>query len=302
MTWRDSVRENFPEARFDEPLSRYTTFRIGGPADCFVTPSNAQELARLIGLARGAGVPFFLIGRGSNLLVLDGGVRGIVARLCGDFEKIFFLDSGRVRAGAAVRLPQFVLQCAERGLGGAEPLVGVPGTIGGALAMNAGTREREIGELTTEVSVLDEKDLQPRILKRSEIDFSYRSSSLAGRIIIDGEFQLRAGSKADIIERVQGHQQRRLQTQPVHTFNVGSVFKNPSGHYVAKLIEAAGLKGVARGGARISKVHANFIENTDKATAADVLCLIDLARGEVKRRSGIELELEVKVIGEGIKS
>lgn len=297
--WRDELRRALPEARRDEPLARYTTFKIGGPADAFFEPRSVDELALAAGIARRGGAPVTVIGWGSNLLVRDRGVRGLVLRLRGDFERLEFLPGERVRAGAAARVPQLVLACAERGLCGDEPLVGVPGTVGGALVMNAGTRDGEIGPLVLEIGVFDLDALERKTLSKDRLAFHYRSSSLDGKsVVLDGLLQLKRGDKADIMNRVARYQQRRLQTQPIHTFNVGSTFKNPPGQFVAKLIEEAGLKGFAFGGARVSPMHANFIENFNGATAADVLALVERVRGAIRESRGLELELEMKVIGE----
>lgn len=298
MDWRQRLREVCPGAKFDEPLARYTTFKIGGPADAFVEPRSEAELRSVLEIVGEARVPFTTIGWGSNLLVRDGGVRGIVVRLRGEFERIEFLEGGAVRAGAAVRVPQLVTACAERGLSGDEPLVGVPGTVGGALVMNAGTREGEIGALVREVRALDPGTLETLTLSREACDFRYRRSALENLCVLDGTIQLKPDDKASIMKRVQQHQQRRLQTQPIHTFNVGSTFKNPPGKFVAKLIEDAGLKGAVSGGARVSPMHANFIENFAGAKASDVLALVDKIRGAIRERDGVELELEMKVVGE----
>jgi UDP-N-acetylmuramate dehydrogenase len=296
--WKRDFRKLFPGAKFEEPLKRHTTFRIGGPADAFLSVECVEDLAKLYRFSRRRRVPLFLIGWGSNLLVRDGGVRGIVFKLKGDFDRIQFLGGGRVRAGAAVRLPNLVLRCAERGLAGAESLVGVPGTVGGALVMNAGTRDGEIGDLVRSVDFFDLKTLKPGRLTRSRIRFRYRSSSLSRRFLLSTELELKAGSKVDIIGRVKKYQQIRLKTQPVHSFNVGSIFKNPPGRFVAQLIQEAGLKGRKHGGARVSPKHANFIENDRRATAADVLELVEIVRGAIRERAGVELELEMKVVGE----
>lgn len=298
QAWRRRIKEIFPRARFDEPLSRHTTFRIGGPADCYLEVRSREETAALMRLAREQKLPVLFLGWGSNLLALDGGVRGVVARLRGDFEKVEFLEGCRVRSGAGVRIPSLVSLCAERGLSGHEPLVGVPGTVGGALVMNAGTRELEIGILVREVEVLDEGSLQPKRLSDSGLHFEYRASNLEGRVVLSCVLQLKPGDKVDIIKRVRQYQRKRLQTQPIHTYNVGSTFKNPPGQFVAQLIERAGLKGTACGGARVSPLHANFIENFAKASASDVLELVRRVRAKIKADFGVELELEMKVIGE----
>lgn len=294
--WVKDFKKLFPQGRVREPLAPHTTFRIGGPADFYLEVRRLEDLKRLLEESRSRSLPLFVLGFGSNLLVLDRGVRGVVVRLRGEFESIKFLGGGAVHAGAAVRLPKLSTACAEKGLCGTESLVGVPGTVGGALVMNAGTRDGEIGPLVCEVEVLEEGELVR--LSRPRLEFRYRSSNLADRFVVGATLELKPGDKVDIIKRIRGFQKRRAETQPIHTYNVGSVFKNPPGHFVAKLIEGAGLKGARCGGAKVSELHANFIENDKKASARDVLGLVDKIRAAVRESSGIELELEMKVVGE----
>ncbi|MFI5349634.1 MAG: UDP-N-acetylmuramate dehydrogenase [Elusimicrobiota bacterium] len=296
--WREELRTAVPQARFDEPLSRYTTFKIGGPADAFVDAINTGEVLAVLRIARDFGVPFFTLGWGSNLLVRDRGVRGIVLRLNGEFSSVEFSSGARVRAGAAVRVPQLVVACAEKGLSGLEPIVGVPGTVGGALAMNAGTRDGEIGPRVLEVEAADPTALAVRKLSGSELAFSYREGPLKNLVALSCLLQLKPGVKADIMTVVARYQQKRQQTQPIHTFNVGSTFKNPPGRFAAQMIEQLGLKGHAIGGARVSPLHANFIENFAGAKASDVLALVDLIRERAREIFGVGLELEMKVVGE----
>ncbi|HVA66215.1 MAG TPA: UDP-N-acetylmuramate dehydrogenase [Elusimicrobiota bacterium] len=296
--WREKWRARFPQAKFDEPLSRHTTFHIGGPGDCYLEVGNPDDLRDSAALAAEQELPVFFLGQGSNLLVLDRGIRGVVVRLKGAFDAIETLDHGRVRAGAGARVPKLASFCAQKGLAGLEPLIGVPGTVGGALVMNAGTPDGEIGPWVAEVEIWNAEKRCRRVLPRGELRFGYRSSNLGGRIILGCVLQLNAGDKVDIMKRVRSYQRRRLQTQPIHTYNVGSVFKNPPGRFVARLVEEAGLKGRAVGGARVSPKHANFIENFSGATARDVLELIELIRQKVRETFAVELELEVKVVGE----
>lgn len=290
--WRARLKAAVPGALLDEPLAKRTTFKIGGPADAFVAARTRAELSAALAVAREARVPTFVLGWGSNLLVRDRGVRGLVVALSGDFERVEFLDGGRVRAGAAVRAPNLVVLCAERGLAGLEPLVGVPGTVGGAIAMNAGTRDGEIGPLVEEVETSD------GVLARESLEFRYRGSSLQKTVILSAVLVLKAGVKADIMAVVARNQNRRRQTQPIHTYNVGSTFKNPPGRFAAQMIEELGLKGRAVGGARVSPMHANFIENFAGAKASDVLALVDLIRERARAVFGVDLELEMKVVGE----
>jgi len=295
--WTREFKKVFPHARLLEPMKKHTTWGIGGPADAYLEVRDLEELQAACRFSYGHGVPLFLLGFGSNLLVLDGGIRGIVLRMKGEFDHIERRSDTRLWAGAAVRLPRLVLYCAQRGLAGAEPLVGVPGTVGGALVMNAGTREGEIGELVREVGVMD-LDCRPRLLTGADLRFEYRHSSLEGKILTGAILELKAGDKVDIMARIRRLQERRLRTQPVHSRNVGSVFKNPPGRFAARLIEDVGLKGYQVGGAMVSPRHANFIENVRGASAQDVLELIDIIRSRVRERSGVDLELEVRVVGE----
>ena len=297
-SWTGDLKRLLPEARLDEPLARYTTFRIGGPADAFVEARSRAELETVLRFCREKGVPLMALGFGSNLLVRDKGVRGVVLRLRGEFETLEFLPGDRVRAGAGVRVPQFVTACAERGLTGPEPIVGVPGTVGGALVMNAGTREGEIGPLVESVECFDRETLALKTLPRSALRFDYRRSNLENVVVAHATVLLKPGDKAVIMTRVQQLQQRRLQTQPIHTFNVGSTFKNPAGRFVAQMVEEAGLKGYAIGGARVSPKHANFFENFRDAKASDVLALVEKVRVTIREKFGLELELEMKVVGE----
>jgi UDP-N-acetylmuramate dehydrogenase len=297
-SWKSELEKDIPDAKWDEPMSSHTTFAIGGPADCFVEAKDVSTLKTVYEFAKRNSVPVFHLGFGSNLLVLDGGIRGIVLKLAGEFNKLEKLEGRRVWAGAAVRLPRLVTFCAEHDLAGSEPLIGVPGTVGGALAMNAGTREGEIGPLARELELFDAEHLETVRKPASDFEFRYRSSTLDGRLVLGALLELSVGDKRDIMRRVEDLQRRRARTQPIHTFNVGSVFKNPTGRFVAQLIEECGLKGQAFGGARFSPLHANFIENHDKAKAADVLALVERARSEVRARHGVELELEMKVVGE----
>ena len=296
--WRDDLRKAVPRVRFDEPLARHTTFKIGGPADALVDAENSDEVLAVLRVAREAGVPLFVLGWGSNLLVRDRGVRGVVLRLGGKFDEIEFPGGGRVRCGASVRVPQLVVACAERGLAGLEPIVGVPGTVGGALAMNAGTRDGEIGPHVLEVEAADPESLAVRKIAKPGLRFAYREGPLENLIALSGLLQLKPGVKGDIMAVVVRYQQKRQQTQPIHTFNVGSTFKNPPGRFAAQMIEQLGLKGHAIGGARVSPMHANFIENFAGAKASDVLALVDLIRERARAIFGVGLELEMKVVGE----
>ena len=296
MDWIGELERAGVEPLRNEPLSRHTSFKIGGPADAFVTAMTRAQAAASLRIAKAAGVPVFFLGWGSNLLVRDGGIRGLVLALGGDFERIEFPGPELVRAGAAARVPQLVVSCAENGLTGLEPIVGVPGCVGGALVMNAGTREGEIGPFVEEVETLD-RGGNAGVVARSALAFEYRSSNLGKSLVLSALLRLKRGVKADIMAVVVRQQQKRLQTQPIHTFNVGSTFKNPPGLFAAQMIERSGLKGHVVGGARVSPMHANFIENFAGAKASDVLALVDLISERVRAESGVKLELEMRIVG-----
>lgn len=292
----DELKPLVHRAKADEPLSRHSTFGIGGPADFYVEVETGPQLKALMIWTQKHKLPVFPLGQGSNLLVGDKGIRGVVLRLRGEFEALAF-DGERVMAGAGVALPYLAKQCAEQGLTGAEPLVGIPGTVGGGLMTNAGTPEGDIGSLVESVDVITPEG-EVRTLARKDIAFSYRKSNLAGRFVLRARLKLRRGNKNDIMAGIQKQLNRRAETQPLGTYNCGSVFKNPPGDFAARLVEAAGLKGLRIGGAEISKRHANFIVNVDRATARDVRQLIEKARQAVFEKFGVKLELEVWLAGE----
>jgi UDP-N-acetylmuramate dehydrogenase len=290
------LQENFPGVRPAEPLARHTTWGIGGPADFFVEIGSRNDLAALRRWGHVHGVPLMPIGQGSNLLVGDGGVRGGVVRLRGEFEEVRF-QGDAAHVGAGVLLPRFARQAAERGLTGAEPLCGIPGTLGGGLRTNAGTPEGDLGALVESVDLMDGEG-RVRTVPRAELLFGYRRADLGDGWALSAQLKLRRGDRNDILSSVDKQLARRTERQPLGTKNCGSVFKNPPGDFAARLIEAAGLKGRRIGGARLSPKHANFIENVDNASAADVRQLIALIQNTVRDRFGTALELEVWTVGE----
>ena len=287
--------------RFAEPLSRHTSFRIGGPADAWVDVDTPEELAALFGLARAAGEPVFTLGSGTNVLVSDRGVRGIVVHLGRGFQFTHWRISGdeaAVRAGAAVPFKKLVYDAVERGFEGLEFGEGIPGSLGGGLTMNAGAFGGEIGRV---VERLEGVHAEGRVeeLGRERLAFEYRRLDLpAGWVITAVRLRLRRGDAATIGERVTSARDKRKKNQPLGFPNAGSIFKNPPGAFAGRLLEEAGVKGLARGAAQVSDVHANFIVNRGGATAADVRALIEEMRGRVESRSGVRLEAEVKLVGD----
>jgi UDP-N-acetylmuramate dehydrogenase len=279
-----------------ELMSRHSTFGIGGPADFYVEVKTEAQAKSLMRWTRDRNLPLFPVGQGSNLLVGDKGLRGVVVRLRGELEEAVF-DGEIVTVGAGAAWPSFAKKCAERGLAGAEPMVGVPGTIGGGLMTNAGTPEGDTGSLVESVDVLEPSGETVTVEKKDMV-FRYRHSSLKGRFVLRARLKLRRENGNDIMARLQKQLDRRAKTQPLGTYNVGSIFKNPPGDHAARLVEAAGLKGLREGGAQVSPRHANFIVNADHATAADVRRLIDRIRREVAEKFNVQLELEVMPVGE----
>jgi len=283
-------------ARADEPLARHTSFRIGGPADVLVTPDTADELAAVVRTAAATGVPLTVLGGGSNMLVGDGGIRGIVVKLGRGFRRTTW-DGSCVEAGAAVQLGRLARDAAARGLAGLEYAEGIPGTVGGALFMNAGAYGGEVSDAVDTVEGVDAGGLVRR-LPRAELAFTYRRAALpAGFLVTAVRFRLRAETPDAVEARLEEARARRTASQPHGWANAGSIFKNPPGDFAGRLVETAGLKGTRVGGARISEAHGNFIVNEGAARATDVQALMQEAQRVVWEGSGVWLEPEVRLVG-----
>jgi UDP-N-acetylmuramate dehydrogenase len=283
-------------ARLDEPMRDHTRYRIGGPADVFVRASSVELLRTAVEFARRYDAPLFVIGHGSNLLVPDEGLRGLVARV---EVRTLRVEGTALIAGAGLPLPQAAGAAHEHALTGLEFAVGIPGTVGGALVMNAGCRGSEIGPLVEGAEVV-EGDGTLRTLERGECRFGYRSSNLPGEAaaIAGATLRLAHGDRADIERRMDEHRAWRAKAQPHEHPSAGSVFKNPPGDAAGRLIEAAGCKGLRLGGAEVSSVHANFIVNRGDATYADIKALIAAVRERVEAHCGVALELELVDLGD----
>jgi UDP-N-acetylmuramate dehydrogenase len=285
--------------RRNEPMRKHTSFGIGGPADLWVEPDTLNELFVVLNLCRGNGVPYVVIGRGSNLLVRDGGVRGAVICLNRACDRLERKEEGVV-AGAGISLLALVKFALRDGLQGLEFCVGIPGSVGGALATNAGAWGSSITDFVESALVYDPVDNERRRISKSDIEYGYRKSTItASGIVLEAEFHLAPGDPAEISERMNRYLSQRANTQPLRARSAGSVFKNPSGSYAGAIIEQLGFKGRTRGGAAISDIHANFIINAEGATAADVLGLIAEVKRRAREEMHIELEEEIRVIGEG---
>lgn len=297
--WREELAGRLPQSRLqmDAPLRGLTTLRIGGPAECLVDLEGEADLLALFEIVEKAGAPYLVIGKGSNILISDEGVRGVVIRLGKSFQHVT-RQGGRVSAGSGCVNARFVGICRGWRLGGMEFLIAVPGTIGGAIAMNAGAHEGETAEFLRKVRLyrfgqgIVEEDA-------TAIEFAYRGSPLrgqAGVVVLAGEFEMRVDSEEGIKARLDQFQTYRRETQPRDYPNCGSVFKNPPDDFAARLIEEAGLKGQRLGGAQVSEKHANFIVNRGGASASEVLALVDLIRERVYSLNQVELELELQVL------
>lgn len=284
------------------PMATATSFRVGGPADVFLDAAGPDDVLLAVEAAKRRGVPYHVIGWGTNLLVRDGGIRGLVVRI-GPAMAYTAWDEGSpaVVAGAGVHLRALSAAAAERGLTGLEFAEGIPGSLGGALVMNAGAYDGEIGPLVDWVDVLDlGPDGGRRRLTQPQLDYSYRHSALQGAplAVLEARIVLTPGDPDQIRQRMAELAERRRQRQPLEYPSAGSYFMRPHGHFAGPMIEECGLKGYRVGGAEVSTKHANFIINTGGATAADVLAVAEHVRRTVKDRFGVELQPEVRVIGE----
>jgi UDP-N-acetylmuramate dehydrogenase len=291
------------EVRPDAPLARLTTYRIGGPATVFL-PAGPEDLSAGLRIAADAGVPVFLLGLGSNVLLPDEGLEALVVRLGKGLDGVR-RDGDRWWFGAGLPAPLAARKTAEQGMAGLHMMVGVPGTVGGGIFMNAGCHGGQWSDVTTRVTVLDLRGAE-RVLTASEIPFIYRQSGLAGMVVTEAEVRLRPGDPAELSREVQKLFAWRQSGTPFNQPCCGSVFKNPDapppagweGAWTAgRLLESAGLKGTMTGGVQVSPMHANYFVNTGSGTAGDVRALIARARDLVHARFGVMLETEVKLIG-----
>lgn len=280
----------------NEPMSRHTTFKIGGPADVFVSVRDADELAFCLAAAKAQNVPYFICGKGSDLLVSDGGVEGAVITLNDMRKTVIDGTSVTVEAGQSVQALCLTLQ--KAGLSGFEFAYGIPGTVGGAVYMNAGAYGGETADRVVSVKYLDASGEIKEITKENA-DFSYRNSVFQqnGGIILSAKFEFCRGDSREILDRMNGYLARRKAKQPLEFPSAGSVFRRPEGNFAGTLIEKSGLKGARIGGAAVSEKHAGFIVNTGGATSEDVKKLIEKIQKKVLSDSGVELQTEVIFIG-----
>lgn len=282
----------------NEPMSRHTTYRIGGPARFFVRANSVGALCSLVDVCAATATPWFIVGRGSNVLVADEGFAGVAIALGRDFRSTRFVE-GSFLAGGGATLSSVVQDAFRRNLGGFEFAVGTPGTIGGALVMNAGTRDEWIGERVVTVSTL--KPGRGLLRRRgTDLQWGYRTSSFdPDEVVVECELAAVEADPFKVRDKMEKSLARRQRTQPLSFPSCGSVFRNPENCSVGQLVEELGLKGAKCGGARISEMHGNFIVNAGGATAADVRTLVSLVRSRVLDAYGIDLHLEMRQIGFG---
>lgn len=287
------------KVEFDCPMSDYTTLRVGGLVDAIYKAENVEELSRVIAYLGEEHIPYLPVGRGSNLLVKDEGLEGAVILLCGSLAGIEEKRENHVTllAGAGLSISDLLNYCRSSGVGGVEFLAGIPGTVGGAVAMNAGAFGWEIGDTVQEVQMVTPCG-KVMVRDQAQLSFSYRELRMEeGSLIIRVRFRVNQEAGEVVSGRIAKYLKRRKESQPLDYPSAGSVFKNPPDEYAGKLIEEAGLKGRRIGGAMISDKHANFIVNAGGAKAGDILALMELAQDKVRKKLGIELLPEIRVVG-----
>src|SRR2546422_4244574 len=302
MSWRKKSSltwlSELPGVRQGEPLASRTSFGIGGPAEFFIESANPKSIETALEGCRMRGVPYLLLGAGTNLLIADAGVEGLVVRVVNREHEV---EGINIRAGAGLKMMRLARIAADAGLRGFEFAIGVPGTVGGAVYQNAGCWGKELREVLVEA-----RGFQPGADRRTwslqDLQLGYRTSALRdgplhGSLVIDATIQLERGDGEEAKRLMTKLSNERNETQPIKTKNCGSVFKNPPGDSAGRLIQAAGLKGSREGAAVISQLHGNFIVNEGGAKASDVLRLIERVMAEVKRRVGIQIEAEVEMVG-----
>ena len=301
MAIKDDLCEIVDEERIycDEPMKNHTSFKIGGPADFFVVLKNINELKQIIEYTNKNNIDFMIVGNGTNLLVSDKGIRGVVAKL--EFNKIDINKNEKtITVSGDYPISKMARECALNDFGGAEFLAGIPGTVGGAVVMNAGAFEREVKDININTIALNIKTGEIKTFTNEEQQFEYRNSFFKENdyIILESVFKFQDGNQEDINNKMNEMMSVRAEKQPLDFPSAGSTFKRGNGFITAKLIDECGLKGKEIGGAKISDKHAGFIVNTGNATCKDVLELIDIIKTEVYQRFNERIELEVIVVGE----
>ena len=285
------------EIKIDENMSNHIHFKVGGPVDILLIPSKVSQVVETLKICKNENIPYFIIGNGSNLLVKDGGIRGVVIKLSNLLS--IEVNGNIIKASSGTLLEDVSKKAVENSLTGFEFACGIPGSVGGAVFMNAGAYDGEIKNVIKEAEVLD-RDGNIKVLSKEELELGYRTSKVMkdNLVVISATFELTKGDKEKIRERVNELTEKRESKQPLEYPSAGSTFKRPEGYFAGKLIQDAGLKGASVGGAAVSEKHSGFVINKDGATAEDVLNLIAHVQNEVKKQFGVELHTEVRIIGE----
>ena len=282
----------------DEPMSRHTTFRVGGPADFFVMPTEEEEVREVVNLLRKEKVPFYVVGNGSNLLVGDGGYRGVIIQIYKNMNQIR-VEEDMVYAQAGALLSKTAAQALEHSLTGMEFASGIPGTLGGAVMMNAGAYGGEMKHILYNALALT-KEGKFRVVPADQMELGYRSSVFAknGDVVLSAQLKLKPGNPDEIRAYMEELKEKRVTKQPLEYPSAGSTFKRPEGYFAGKLIEDSGLRGFRVGGAQVSEKHCGFVINRENATAADIISLMEQVADRVEEKFGVRLEPEVRRIGE----
>lgn len=301
-SYKDLFKDIYSEdsIKVNEPMKNHISFKVGGPADILLEPSNDMQVIKTIKICRDNNVPYMIIGNGSNLLVKDGGIRGVVIKLSG--LNSVNVDKNYITAGAGVVLKEVSDVALDNSLTGFEFASGIPGSVGGAVFMNAGAYDGEMKNIINSVTVLDKND-NIITLPKEKLEFGYRTSNIKTEdyIVLSAQFELQLGDKDKINNRIEELTQKRVEKQPLEYASAGSTFKRPEGYFAGKLIQDAGLKGFSVGDAEVSQKHSGFVINTGNATAQDVLDVIKHVQDEVKNQFGVELKTEVRIIGEDLQ-
>jgi len=284
--------------KLDEPMKNHTSFKVGGPADILVTPVSVSQLSQILKLCKNKSVPVFVMGNGTNLIVRDKGIRGVVVKIFDNLNQ-FTVKDDIITAYAGILLSRVSTIAYENGLTGLEFACGIPGTLGGAVAMNAGAYGGEMKDVVVETEYMD-KDGEIRVVRDDGHQFGYRTSFIQKNsgIVIKTLMKLKKGNKEEIKALMDDLTQRRQEKQPLEMPSAGSIFKRPEGYFAGKLIEDCGLRGHRIGGAEVSQKHCGFIVNTGDAKAKDILDLIEYIRNTVKMKFGVDMQTEVRIVGE----
>lgn len=284
--------------KIDEPMKNHTSFKVGGPADLFVTPDNTGNLAKIYNICLQKGIPVFIMGNGTNLIVRDKGIRGVVLQVFKNLENAS-VEGCKITAEAGILVSRLSRLALENGLEGLEFAEGIPGTLGGAVTMNAGAYISDMSHIVTRTEYMD-RNGEIKVLEGEQHQFGKRSSVIQsnGGIVLSSELQLKAGDKDEIEGRMDEFKRQRKEKQPLELPSAGSVFKRPEGYFAGKLVQDCGLRGFRIGGAEVSCKHCGFIVNIDDAKAGDIIELIHHIQAAVKEKFGVELQTEVRIVGE----